>query len=164
MADMYSCNCTIIIFCNLVIFCTLFNFVCCRPKFSHVFHIRYGERTKLKLHEIITYEIFSLRNITKLRYVTGSEKTDHFVIKQFVQYGPKALPRSRSRTSRHDVVRYLSLPSCRFRLSPKNFRAVPILQQRRRQTFFQPVRDHSGRNIRNTCAGAYVLCIVHMTS
>ena len=35
-------------------------------KFSHVFHIRYGERTKLKLHEIITYEIFSTRNITKL--------------------------------------------------------------------------------------------------
>ena len=30
-------------------------------------------------------------------YVTGSEKTDHFVIMQFVQYGPKALPRSQSR-------------------------------------------------------------------
>ena len=27
-------------------------------------------------------------------YVTGSEKTDHFLIMQFVQYGPKALPRS----------------------------------------------------------------------
>ena len=41
-------------------------------KFSHVFHIHmydHGERTKLKLHEIIAYEIFSTRNITKLWYI-----------------------------------------------------------------------------------------------
>ena len=38
-------------------------------KFSHVFRIRYGERTKLKLYEIKTYKIFSTRNITKLRYI-----------------------------------------------------------------------------------------------
>ena len=39
-------------------------------KISHMFHIRYGERTKLKLHKIIRgYEIFSTRNITKLRYM-----------------------------------------------------------------------------------------------
>ena len=35
--------------------------------------------------------------VITLLYVTRSEKTDHFVIKQIVQYGPKALPRSRSR-------------------------------------------------------------------
>ena len=29
--------------------------------------------------------------------VTGSEKTDHFVVTQIVQYGPKALSRSQSR-------------------------------------------------------------------
>ena len=34
-----------------------------------MFRIQYGERTKLKLYEIITYEIFSMRNITKLRYL-----------------------------------------------------------------------------------------------
>ena len=38
--------------------------------------------------------------------VTGSEKTDHFVINQFVQYGPKELPRSRSR----DFA--ISMPRC----------------------------------------------------
>ena len=32
-----------------------------------------------------------------LIHVTGSEKTDHFVIILFVQYGPKVLPRSQSR-------------------------------------------------------------------
>ena len=71
---MYKC----IYYRNLVLFRTLFNFVRCRPytyeyfsttKFSHVFHIRYEERTKLKLHEILTYEILSTRNITKLRYM-----------------------------------------------------------------------------------------------
>ena len=44
-------------------------------KFSHVFRIRYGERTKLKLHEIITYEIFLMRNITKLRYVVRARSS-----------------------------------------------------------------------------------------
>ena len=39
-------------------------------------------------------------------YVTGSEKTDHFVIMEIVQYGPKALPRSRSR----DFA--ISMPRC----------------------------------------------------
>ena len=39
-------------------------------------------------------------------YVTGSEKTDHFVMIQFVQYGPKALPRSQST----NLV--LSMPRC----------------------------------------------------
>ena len=66
---------------NLILFRTLFNFVRCRlyenemyeyfsATFSHVFRIRYGERTKLKLYELITYEIFSTRNITKFRYLT----------------------------------------------------------------------------------------------
>ena len=67
--------------------------------------------------------------------MTGSEKTDHFVINQFVQYGPKALPRSQSRdfaisTPQFNVRgMYLSKPSRKFRLSPKIFRAVPTLQQ-----------------------------------
>ena len=34
-----------------------------------MFRIRYGECTKLKVYEIITYEIFSTRKITKLRYI-----------------------------------------------------------------------------------------------
>ena len=39
-------------------------------------------------------------------YVTGSEKTDHFVITQLVQYGPKALQRSQSREFA------ISMPRC----------------------------------------------------
>ena len=47
-------------------------------------------------------------------FVTGSEKNDHYVIEQFVQHGPKALPRSRSRdfaisTPRYTTVSQLAL-------------------------------------------------------
>ena len=62
-----------VVYHNLVISRTLFNFVRCRPyenemyeyystmKFSHVFHIRYGERTKLKLHKIITCKLINAK-------------------------------------------------------------------------------------------------------
>ena len=41
--------------------------------------------------------------------VTGSEKTDHFVIMEIAQYGPKALPRSQSRDFAISMlVRHLS--------------------------------------------------------
>ena len=48
----------------------------------------------------------SCRKCYILIYVTRSKKTDHFVIMQVVQYGPKALPRSQSQ----DFA--ISMPQC----------------------------------------------------
>ena len=57
----------------------------------------------LPVHKVCSLTVVNHLNLTWLvpyssvlcsaKYVTGCKKTDHFVIMEIVQYGPKALPR-----------------------------------------------------------------------
>ena len=98
-------------------------------------------------------------------YVTGTEKTDNFVI-----IPHKALPRSRSRdfavsTPWCNTVSYVASPHASFGILLRFFGPCQCSSKDGKRSSVPFVIIVSGRrNIRSTCAGAYVLCIVHVTS